>query len=78
MFTGIIEHLAPSKPSTLKRDGGRVAIHAPSLAPSLAVSNSIAVNGCCLTIVVFITAGSPPIYPAKLSAKLLLARKAPV
>ncbi len=35
----------------LKDDGGRVTIHAPSVAPSLAVSNSIAVNGCCLTIV---------------------------
>src|SRR3989454_8853229 len=35
----------------LKDGGGRVTIHAPSVAPSLAVSNSIAVNGCCLTIV---------------------------
>jgi riboflavin synthase len=28
-----------------------VTIHAPSVAPLLAVSNSIAVNGCCLTVV---------------------------
>src|SRR6202000_275111 len=31
--------------------GGRVTIHAPTLADSLAVSNSIAVNGCCLTVI---------------------------
>jgi riboflavin synthase len=51
MFTGIIEHLGTIEALDLKRDGGRVTIHAPSAAPSLAVSNSIAVNGCCLTIV---------------------------
>jgi len=51
MFTGIIEHLGRIEALDLKDDGGRVTIHAPSIAPSLAVSNSIAVNGCCLTIV---------------------------
>ena len=51
MFTGIIEHLGRIEALDLKDDGGRVTIHAPSVAPSLAVSNSIAVNGCCLTIV---------------------------
>jgi riboflavin synthase len=50
MFTGIIEHLGTVEALDLKHDGGRVTIHAPSVAPSLAVSNSIAVNGCCLTI----------------------------
>lgn len=51
MFTGIIEHLGRIEALDLKEDGGRLTIHAPSIAPSLAVSNSIAVNGCCLTIV---------------------------
>jgi len=51
MFTGIIEHLGTIESLDLQRDGGRITIHAPSLAPSLAVPNSIAVNGCCLTIV---------------------------
>ncbi len=51
MFTGIIEHLGTIEAFDLHRDGGRVTIHAPSLGPSLAVANSIAVNGCCLTIV---------------------------
>ena len=51
MFTGIIEHLGTVESLDLHRDGGQVRIHAPSLGPSLAVANSIAVNGCCLTIV---------------------------
>ncbi len=50
MFTGIIEHLGTIEALDLKHGGGRLTIHAPSVAPSLAVSNSIAVNGCCLTI----------------------------
>jgi len=51
MFTGIIEHTGTIEALDLKDEGGRVTIHAPSVAPSLAVSTSIAVNGCCLTIV---------------------------
>lgn len=50
MFTGIIEHLGTIESLDLHQDGGRVTIHASSLGPSLAVANSIAVNGCCLTI----------------------------
>jgi riboflavin synthase len=51
MFTGIVEHLGTIESLSLHVDGGRVTIHAPTLASKLAVSNSIAVNGCCLTIV---------------------------
>jgi riboflavin synthase len=51
LFTGIIEHTGTIEALVLQEDGGRVTIHAPSVAPSLAVSNSIAVNGCCLTVV---------------------------
>jgi len=51
MFTGIIEHTGTIEALDLKDDGGRITIHAPTVTPSLAVSNSIAVNGCCLTIV---------------------------
>jgi riboflavin synthase len=50
MFTGIIEHIGLLHSLELTDMGGRVAIHAPSLMGSLAVSKSIAVNGCCLTI----------------------------
>jgi riboflavin synthase len=51
MFTGIIEHIGTIEALDLKSDGGRITIHAPSLAPSLAISKSIAVNGCCLTVI---------------------------
>ena len=51
MFTGIIEHIGTIASLAINREGGRVTVHAPTLANSLAVSNSIAVNGCCLTIV---------------------------
>ena len=51
MFTGIIEHFGTIESLALQSHGGRVTIHAPTLSTKLAVSNSIAVNGCCLTIV---------------------------
>ncbi|MGC1312326.1 MAG: riboflavin synthase, partial [Candidatus Acidiferrum sp.] len=51
MFTGIIEHLGTIESLELKPGAGRVTIHAPSVAPALAVSSSIAVNGCCLTVI---------------------------
>ena len=51
MFTGIIEHLGTIESLDLHGDGGHVTIHSPTVAPLLAVSNSIAVNGCCLTVV---------------------------
>ncbi len=51
MFTGIVEHVGTVESLSLRSDGGRVTIHAPSVAASLAVSNSIAVDGCCLTVV---------------------------
>ncbi len=51
MFTGIIEHVGTIESLSLQNDGGRVTIHAPAFGNKLAVSNSIAVNGCCLTIV---------------------------
>ncbi|MCU1242295.1 MAG: riboflavin synthase subunit alpha [Candidatus Acidoferrum typicum] len=51
MFTGIVEHLGRIESLSLQNDGGRVTVHAPTLVCKLAVSNSIAVNGCCLTVV---------------------------
>jgi riboflavin synthase len=50
VFTGIIEHVGTIESLSSGRSGGRITIHAPSAAPSLAISNSIAVNGCCLTV----------------------------
>ena len=64
MFTGIVEHVGRVEtlegalgPSTLGKgaangaQASRLRVHAGPLAASLAVSGSIAVNGCCLTIV---------------------------
>lgn len=51
MFTGIIEHLGTVASLRASTEGGRLTVHAPTLAERLAVSNSIAVNGCCLTVV---------------------------
>jgi riboflavin synthase len=51
MFTGIVEHVGIIESLSIHGEGGRVTIHAPSVADSLAVSKSIAVNGCCLTVV---------------------------
>jgi riboflavin synthase len=51
MFTGIIEHLGTVKELDLHENGGRLTVHAATLASRLAVSNSVAVNGCCLTVV---------------------------
>jgi riboflavin synthase len=51
MFTGIIEHIGTIESLSIHGDGGRVTVHAPDVAASIAVSNSVAVNGCCLTVV---------------------------
>lgn len=51
MFTGIIEHLGTVESLKQDAEGGRLTIQAPSVAPHLTVANSIAVDGCCLTVV---------------------------
>ena len=51
MFTGIIEHLGTVESLQESPEGGRLKIHAPTVVKHLEVSKSIAVNGCCLTVV---------------------------
>lgn len=51
MFTGIIEHMGTVESLKLDAEGGRLTIQAPGVASHLAVANSIAVDGCCLTVV---------------------------
>jgi riboflavin synthase len=51
MFTGIIEHLGTISRLESTAAGGKLTVQAPTLAPQLAVSASVAVNGCCLTVV---------------------------
>jgi riboflavin synthase len=55
MFTGIVEHVGRVDSIDGALNGSaqssRLRVNAGPLAASLAVSNSIAVNGCCLTVV---------------------------
>ena len=51
MFTGIIEHLGTISRLEINSGGGNLVVHAPSLTPKLEISASVAVNGCCLTVV---------------------------
>ena len=51
MFTGIIEHLGTISRLEINSGGGKLMVHAPSLTPKLEISASVAVNGCCLTVV---------------------------
>jgi riboflavin synthase len=51
MFTGIIEHQGVIESLEHSDSGGRIRVRAPELAPTFQISASIAVNGCCLTVV---------------------------
>jgi len=54
MFTGIIEHLGKIDSLMRNNEGGRLTVtlaDAKNLARELALGSSIAVNGCCLTVV---------------------------
>ena len=51
MFTGIIEFVGRIDSLEKSSSGARLRVHAGPLAAALAVSSSIAVNGCCLTVV---------------------------
>jgi riboflavin synthase len=51
MFTGIVKFTGTIESLEHTPEGGRLRVRAPEVAPHLAVSNSIAVNGCCLTVV---------------------------
>jgi riboflavin synthase len=47
MFTGIVEELG----AVASRQGARLRIHADLVVTDIAMGESIAVNGCCLTVV---------------------------
>ena len=51
MFTGIIEHQGVVESLDRNSGGGRIRVRAPRLAASLEVAGSVAVNGCCLTVI---------------------------
>jgi riboflavin synthase len=67
LFTGIVEHVGRIDSIDKGPEGGRLRIHAGPLAASLAVAGSVAVNGCCLTVVEL--AGE--IFTADLSSETL-------
>jgi riboflavin synthase len=67
MFTGIIEHVGRIDALELSAAGGRLRVDAGPLAASLAISGSIAVNGCCLTVV----ERSGSVFAADLSSETL-------
>ena len=51
MFTGIVEHVGRIDALEKSATGGRLRIDAGPLAATLAIAGSVAVNGCCLTVV---------------------------
>jgi len=51
MFTGIIEATGTIESLARQGDGGRVVVRAPEILAALPISASVAVNGCCLTVV---------------------------
>jgi len=51
MFTGIIELTGIVESLDRTEAGGHLRVRAPEIAGALAISASIAVNGCCLTVV---------------------------
>jgi riboflavin synthase len=67
MFTGLIEHVGRIESLQKTPNGARLRVDAGPLTASLAVSSSIAVNGCCLTAIEI----DGPSFAADLSAETL-------
>jgi riboflavin synthase len=51
MFTGIIETTGTIESLEVRGEGGRMVVRAPEILGALPISASVAVNGCCLTVV---------------------------
>ena len=51
MFTGLVELMARVASLQQRGPGVRLVIEAPTIAAASAIGDSIAVNGCCLTVV---------------------------
>jgi riboflavin synthase len=51
MFTGLVETLAPVERLVYEPPGKRLVVREPRFAAEAALGESIAVNGCCLTVV---------------------------
>ena len=53
MFTGIVEELGTVASITTNQGGARLVVSATTVLDDVAMGASIAVNGCCLTVVEF-------------------------
>jgi riboflavin synthase len=51
MFTGLVEALGVVRRLETEGDGRRLVVSEPAIAPQLTLGESVAVNGCCLTVV---------------------------
>jgi len=51
VFTGIVREVGLTASIAANRDGVRLEIEAPETASSAAVGDSIAIDGCCLTVI---------------------------
>ena len=51
MFTGIVREVGLTTSIVANHDGVRLEIEAPETAASAAVGDSIAIDGCCLTVI---------------------------
>jgi len=53
MFTGIVETTGEVQSLALREGGARLVLRAGPMAPELSLGESVAVNGCCLTVTEF-------------------------
>src|SRR5262245_23204971 len=51
MFTGLVESLGTVRSAAAEGPGRRLIVAAPAIAAELAVGDSVALNGACLTVV---------------------------
>ncbi|MCA9176412.1 MAG: riboflavin synthase [Planctomycetales bacterium] len=56
MFTGLVELMGQVAAVHDEPPGVRVQIECPTIAPEVAIGDSICVNGCCLTVIGFLEA----------------------
>jgi riboflavin synthase len=50
MFTGLIEEIGTVRSVSAGERGAQLQIAAPRIAPQIRIGDSVAVNGCCLTV----------------------------
>ncbi len=53
MFTGIVETVGHVREITFREGGARLTLHCGPMAAELSLGESVAVNGCCLTVTTF-------------------------